>query len=165
MRQPFGGAVDGGGQSGRTPADHQEVAHLPPVVLLGRADQAEGIEQGPAARVAQQRPPGTTTIGRSSTGTSSSRSIASASGDASSSSHLDGSRLRASTSSSRRVSGSKREPTRVRPDPRMVQIGVAEQKGPQDHLAQVELLGHDHPHLVDRDPQDAAPASLTTAVR
>ena len=67
-------------------------------------------------------PPGTTTIGRSATGTSSSRSIASASGDPSSSSHLDTSRLRARTSSSRRVPASNREPTSVRPEPRPVKI-------------------------------------------
>ncbi len=67
-------------------------------------------------------PPGTTTIGRSPTGTSSSRSIASASGDPSSSSHLDASRLRARTSSSRRVPASNRDPIRVRPEPSPVRI-------------------------------------------
>ena len=73
-------------------------------------------------------PPGTTTIGRSATGTSSSRSIASASGDPSSSSHLDVSRLRARTSSSRRVPASNREPISVRPEPRPVRIECRSRK-------------------------------------
>ncbi len=67
-------------------------------------------------------PPGTTTIGRSLTGTSSSLSIASASGEPSRSSHLDASRLRARTSSSSRVPPSKRDPISVRPVPRPVRM-------------------------------------------
>ena len=92
-------------------------------------------------------PPGTTTIGRSPTGTSSSRSIASASGDPSSSSHLDASRLRARTSSSRRVPASNRDPIRVRPEPSPVRIECRSKNVRRISSLRPELLRHQHPHL------------------
>ena len=73
-------------------------------------------------------PPGMMTIGRSATGRSRPRTIASASGEPSRSSHVDTSRLRASTSSSRRVSGSNLEPIRVRPAPRRIRIECRSRK-------------------------------------
>ncbi len=74
-----------------------------------QADRSRGVF-GELARQPLGGGLGATTIGRSATGTSSSRSIASASGDPCSSSHLDASRLRARTSSSRRVPASNRDP-------------------------------------------------------
>ena len=94
--------------------------------------------------------------GKSATGRSRPRTIASASGEASRSSHVDTRRLRASTSSSRRVSGSNREPISVRPAPRRIGIGVPEQEGAQDEVVQAGVggLGHYETQLHSGNAKD-----------
>ena len=99
-------------------------------------------------------PPGMMTIGRSATGRSRPRRIASASGEASRSSHVDTSRLRASTSSSRRVSGSNREPISVRPAPRRIRIECRSRNVRRIRSLRPGSLGHDDPQLRDGNRQD-----------
>ena len=106
------------------PAPTTTRSHTSDRSVSARPDRPRASSRSRLPGLRSNCPPGTTTMGRSLTGTSSSLSIASASGEHSRSSHLDASRLRARTSSSRRVPPSNRDPIRVRPEPRPVRMGA-----------------------------------------
>ena len=112
-RQPFGGAVHGGGEPGRARADDDEVAQPVPgaPAPAGRRPGPARRCRGCAARARRARSPPASRPAL----TPSWRSSASALGSSSRSIQVCGSRLRAANSRSRRVSGEYRDPTILMP--------------------------------------------------